>query len=307
VSGEAAPETPAARCTNCGAIAPRNYCPECGQRVEAHIHSLWGFVSEATEALTHADSRLWRTLLALLLHPGFLTREFLAGRRARYLPPFRLYFVLSVALFLIASASAVDDLRILAPPSPQARAALRDAGVEGIADNAQAAGAPRGCTSLHYSGPRRDWIEPRLQLACAKMQRDSGHALGQAFVHNIPRAMFIFLPLLAAFMKLLYWRPRRYYVEHLLFLVHNHAFVFLVLSLLLLATAPALLRPFAGWIWIDAALVLYLPLYLLRAMHRVYGQGYLLTFVKFAALGCAYFASALLMIVLVALYSAVTL
>ena len=54
----------------------------------------------------------------------------------------------------------------------------------------------------------------------------------EAIVHNIPRAMFVFLPLLALFMKLLYWRPKRYYVEHLLFLVHNHAFVFLALAIL---------------------------------------------------------------------------
>ena len=52
-------------------------------------------------------------------------------------------------------------------------------------------------------------------------------------VHNIPRAMFMFLPLLALVMKLLYWRPKRYYVEHLLFLIHNHAFVFLAATLLI--------------------------------------------------------------------------
>ena len=43
--------------------------------------------------------------------------------------------------------------------------------------------------------------------------------------------MFVFLPLLALVMKLMYWRPKRYYVEHLLFLVHNHAFVFLALAI----------------------------------------------------------------------------
>ena len=59
----------------------------------------------------------------------------------------------------------------------------------------------------------------------------SGKALLEAIVHNIPRAMFVFLPLLALVMKLMYWRPKRYYVEHLLFLVHNHAFVFLALTI----------------------------------------------------------------------------
>ena len=68
---------------------------------------------------------------------------------------------------------------------------------------------------------------PSSQAACAKIAEDSGAELGKSVVHNIPRAMFVFLPLLALVMKLLYWRPKRYYVEHLLFLIHNHAFVFL--------------------------------------------------------------------------------
>ena len=50
-------------------------------------------------------------------------------------------------------------------------------------------------------------------------------------VHNLGRAMFVFLPLMAALMKLLYWRPRRYYLEHLVLLLHNHACVFLLLSI----------------------------------------------------------------------------
>ena len=69
------------------------------------MHSLVHFSRVATEDLTHADSRLWRTLGALLFRPGFLTAEFLGGRRARYLPPVRLYLVLSVAFFLFAAAT----------------------------------------------------------------------------------------------------------------------------------------------------------------------------------------------------------
>jgi hypothetical protein len=60
---------------------------------------------------------------------------------------------------------------------------------------------------------------------------DNGRALREAFLHNLPRALFVFLPLLAGAMMLMYWWPRRYYVEHLLLFVHNHAFVFLLLLL----------------------------------------------------------------------------
>src|SRR6476659_4152010 len=58
---------------------------------------------EALESITHADSRLWRTLWYLLSKPGILTREFFAGRRVSYLPPFRLYLVITLVCFLVAS------------------------------------------------------------------------------------------------------------------------------------------------------------------------------------------------------------
>ena len=94
-----------ARCDNCGATVAGRYCAACGQRLEPPLHSLWHFSTVALEDLTHADSRLWRTLATLLVRPGRLTREFLDGRRAHYLPPVRLYLVISLIFFLWASAT----------------------------------------------------------------------------------------------------------------------------------------------------------------------------------------------------------
>src|SRR5687768_18420722 len=75
------------------------------------------FAGEAFESITHADSRLWRTLGFLLAKPGRLTREFFDGRRAAYLPPFRLYLVISVAFFLLgpseSSRVAINDSETL--------------------------------------------------------------------------------------------------------------------------------------------------------------------------------------------------
>ena len=88
------------------------------------------------------------------------------------------------------------------------------------------------CDEFKADDPRGNKNYARLQAACAKVAEDHGAGLGRAIVHNIPKAMFVFLPLLALAMKPLYWRPKRYYVEHLLFLIHNHAFVFLVLAIL---------------------------------------------------------------------------
>ena len=75
------------------------------------------FAGEAFESITHADSRLWRTLGYLLARPGRLTREFFDGRRARYLPPFRLYLVISLLFFLVAGLPDPDDEPEAAAPT----------------------------------------------------------------------------------------------------------------------------------------------------------------------------------------------
>ncbi|HYL03912.1 MAG TPA: DUF3667 domain-containing protein [Steroidobacteraceae bacterium] len=317
-----APSAPAIRlCDNCGASSvPGRYCGACGQRLEPPIHSLWHFLRVAAEDLTHADSRLWRTLIALLLQPGFLTREFLDGRRARYLPPVRLYLVLSVAFFLWASATRTNPqvVAITVPDHGAASAAVepltgeKPTGKKEFSVFSQALPgespeqrATRICAGLtaDYDGPWARQIVPAWRKSCPRIVIDNGRSLQAAFLHNLPRAMFLFLPLLAGVMMLLYWRPRHYYVEHLLLFVHNHAFVFLVV--MLAWAAGALVPPAAAWI--DRALALYVLWYVYRSMRVVYGQGRWLTSAKLVLLAFLYLVSGAMMLALTSVYSALTL
>jgi hypothetical protein len=74
----------AAACRNCGAGSPGTYCPQCGQETNLVLPSAAAFLREATGRYVAFDGRMWRTLANLVLRPGFLTREYLAGRRRRY-------------------------------------------------------------------------------------------------------------------------------------------------------------------------------------------------------------------------------
>ena len=287
-------QAPPARCQNCGAVLSGRFCSACGQRVEHEVHSLGYFIGEAVEDLSHADSRLWRTLVALVFRPGFLTREYFAGRRTRYLPPVRLYLVLSVLVFLTSGSIFVDR--------PVTVITVND---RGVTDVHQAGNGSKtnglDCRRFHYAGPGASWIEPRLKANCYKVTADNGLMLKEQFLHHLPRALFLFLPLLALFMKSMYWRPRRHYVEHLLFFVHDHAAAFLLLSvygLLRALTSAPLVGTLAGY-----AVAIYLPFYLYRSMRVFYGQGRTLTAVKFATLAVAYLFGAALMIGLLMLYS----
>jgi len=298
-----------ARCDNCGAAVNGRYCAACGQRLEPPVHSLWHFAQVATEDLTHADSRLWRTLAALLFRPGYLTHEFLAGRRARYLPPVRLYLVISVVFFLWASSThEVRVVRISEPdhgPSKAVLAPLDDQTFGAVRPGESAEQhAERVCSSgVNYDGPWRERVQPAARRACVRLVLDKGRSLPEVFMHNVPRALFIFLPLLAGVMMLMYWRPRHHYVEHLLLFVHNHAFLFLLL--LLAGLASALLPRLTGWI--SGAVTLYIAWYAYRSMRVVYGQNRSLTLGKLVLLSFFYLVSGALMIGLVSLYSVFTL
>src|SRR6267154_1350621 len=267
-------------CENCGAVTAGNFCGQCGQRLDTQLHSVGHFLRDAAEVMTHADARVWRTLLPLLTRPGFLTREYFAGRRARYLQPFRLYLILSVLFFLLGALLGH-------------RQELSNAGEE----------TQRSCANLHTDLPGAAWLQPRFVNTCKRIRADGGRAFVHSVVHNLGRGMFLFLPLLAGLMKLLYWRPRRYYLEHLLLLIHNHAFVFLLLSIFMLATHWV---SSTGWNTLfSLLLVAYLARYLYRSMKVVYAQSGLRTFLKFIVLGFAYLVSGLCMLVGVTLYSAV--
>lgn len=295
-------------CDNCGARVEARYCGACGQKLEAPVHSLWHFTQLAAEDLTHADSRLWRTLGALLFKPGFLTREFLAGRRARYLPPLRLYLVLSVAFFVVAgtghSQFTVLDFDETKPVSgsqltlPGQEAALP---VPGASETPQQR-ADRLCANANYDGPWARTLQPLFNQACRNSAMDKGRGLQSEFLHNVPRAMFVFLPLLAGLMMLMYWWPRHYYVEHLLLLLHNHACVFLVAGLLLLL--GRLVPRVPG---LQLASFVYFAWYMYRSMRVVYRQGRLLTASKLALLASFYLVFAAAMLAATSIYSAVML
>src|SRR5688572_6699189 len=98
------------RCLNCGAPLNGTFCAECGQRVVPPHPTVRELAGDAWHELTGYDGRIMATLRGLA-RPGFLTQEYLGGRRAHYLPPVRVYLIVSVIYFVIA-ASVPDDMAI---------------------------------------------------------------------------------------------------------------------------------------------------------------------------------------------------
>ena len=87
-------------CENCHAKVEGAYCSECGQSVESSLKYFWTVVLHLLDDIFSFDSRANRTILPLFFRPGFLTDEYIAGRRVHYVPPLRLYLFISIVFFL---------------------------------------------------------------------------------------------------------------------------------------------------------------------------------------------------------------
>ncbi len=129
------------RCLNCGSALVGQYCGRCGQRATSRLISLWELIRDAFGDLFELDSRLWRTLVPLLGRPGRLTREYLEGRRARFMPPFRMYLVLSLVFFVVAFFDPQSNFEIFFAPEDGAETeTVTDSGEAARIDAARAEG-----------------------------------------------------------------------------------------------------------------------------------------------------------------------
>jgi len=262
-----APDATARRCADCGTPAPDAYCPACGQSTRERLPTFAQFMREATGRYVALDGRLWKTLGALLFRPGFLTREYLAGRRRRYIGPARLFLVSSLVLFavlrFVSDSFDIDSaVQFDSPKAPKTRIDSGelltlddDLNVE-FSDFPGAGGLLKKPIARFNNLPRAQKVE---QILAGTLRYG-------------PSAMFVLLPAFAALLKLLYaGRRRRYparprlYGEHLVFAAHNHAFLFAAGTLL--CVVPGGLARGAIALWAVA--------YLAWSARAIYGGSWL--------------------------------
>ena len=269
---DASPPGEAPVCLNCGEELLGDYCWRCGQEVVDLRRPLRQIASDFFDDVLDLDTRLLRSIRPLLLRPGWLTREYLAGRRAPYAPPLRL-FLLATLLFV--------GLTALLPARGNVEVAV-------VQDVSKAPPPQRGGTRILL--PKRlPWggdsvLAQRLNRASEKAKANPQEYM-RAVVANMPRVFFLLLPLFALLVKLFYWRQDRFYVDHLIFALHFHAFAFVTLTLnsIVIRLWDPLSTPLMIllWGWFFS--------YLAIALRRVYGGSWTLTVVKLFGLIVIYF------------------
>lgn len=314
---DASPEAlPGGRCPNCLAPLQGPFCHDCGQSKKGLIRHFSSIVGDFVDSVLNFDTRTWRTVPALYFRPGYLSNEYFAGRRVRYVTPLRLYVFLSVVAFLVISFVTPD----ITPEHGQA---------VGISEKEGAATAEQGKAEriakavdeaqeededLHLTFGNEEWDEKKNPLTFAWLTDGMNAALNAEiaevvrkarginknpgpFVKQLystaPQALFVILPLFALLLKVFFIFKRRLYMEHLIVALHSHSF--LCLSLLVGVGLAQLEEAATGVPFVNGVLNLlfalcwaWIPLYLFLMQKRVYRQGWIMTSLKFLAIGICY-------------------
>lgn len=293
---------PLIHCENCGAALSGPYCAQCGQPAVDYHRSFGSLLADAADAFFNFDARFFRSFALLLFKPWRLTNDFVEGKRARHVHPLRVYLIASVLFFLVInflsrdthfqteSASDKTNLSLAVPPPVPGPFVVPtpspgfSVGLPSL-PSPKAAPSPTAGLSLKFDGEESSsefgrWIEKRAKEKIGPTG-DRGDLFLKALLQNLAPMVLCCIPLFALVLKILYVFKKRFYIEHLIFALHTHAFVFLSTVIIiglgfLLVMKSTALTAIACTFLGGAVLV-----QLLIAIRRVYRQNWFATLFKF--------------------------
>ena len=289
-------------CSNCGAELNGAYCSSCGQ--PAHIHRTLGhMVEEFLHGIIHFDTRAWRTLPLLVFRPGTLTREYIHGKRARYISPLAMFLLMIFSMFAVfaftgGAAVGVDPavqleisepLETTAPPTAATPGNYR-VDTDGDVFEQIKGAYERGDIEVNTSWAGLDKkIKEKLanpELAFYKIQNAAY------------KFAFLLVPISLPFLWLLFfWKRGLTLFDHTVYILYSLSFVSLLfLALALLAYVPGALDFISPW-WIFA-----IPVHAYFQMKGGYSLGWFSALWRtpvlmlFALLGLAIFLVAIILV-----------
>jgi len=278
------------RCPNCSEEVSGPYCSSCGQRQIDLDRPFRELAGEAMESFLSFDARILKTLWPLVRRPGLLTVEFMAGRRVRYVHPFKLYFAFSVLLFLVLALSGYSTVRV-------------GSGDERVVNGVQIDLSDGDETVDEDDDPLEEpSFLSNVFAPVGELAKNDPDRLNRIFTDRLAKSIILLVPVFAAFLWLLYRKHR--YIAHLVFSLHLHSFAFMALVVGL--AIDGALRAAEGKGPGNALAVLVIAVYSFLALRRVYGQGRIFTVVKMAGLLIGYLVALIATMILTLALTVVT-
>jgi hypothetical protein len=231
------------------------------------------FVREFMGDVFAFDSRFWRSMPALLWKPGTMVREYVGGRHAAYVPPFRMYVFVSFVFFYLLDITANREIESkkeefkleLARDSVQQATQQLMTG-DSLSVNTAETQKRKNNTSLQSLNIQ---IEGQDSLQTQKkLQQILANPVSYVakFNKNLSWSLFLLMPLLGFFFWLTLRKNRPFYVPHFLFAIQLHTVLFL---LLIVFMSTNLLWSYLFWL---------LPAHAIAGARKLFGLGWFSTF-----------------------------
>lgn len=304
-------------CPNCEteyAADQAAYCHNCGQSRRDIRSPIWFWIGSFFESFFNYDSRLWRTLRLLFTKPGKLSADFNMGRRARYIEPFRLYLIVSVAFFLAQGAiSNSSDAPKDISEMPQEVMGDTSRVHVSFMSTSFPTSIPELRRVLTFDESQLDSFLLAKELRANKITRmllrgtaklitgdDSLKQFEQSLVGNISRAMFFLMPFFAFLLWLFFKNRAPYYLSHLVFALHFHAAAFIIFLAYLL---PILVFGDYSHLWIPLLLCI---IYLFISLRTAYAESKIITGIKLFSASVVYLTMIGIAVLLAAIVSIVS-
>jgi hypothetical protein len=246
-------------------------------------------LAEAAEGVFHFDTKSIQTLTAICFKPGFLTAEFIRGRRVRYVAPVRFYIFISFIFFLIISL----------PQASKGTSPNVDMKVDAITFFNISSTDLRGLTQqaqldsvMHAHAIPPTTLNRYVVRQLSRLGREGQEGFNHILLKGVSYMMFVLMPLFATVIFILHRKKALHYIGTLVFSIHYHSFVFLLLTLTFIVDRI-----------IDLSILFFIPIvlspiYLLLALRRVYGDSLLRTFMKTMVIGVSQIVSMALVFIL---------
>jgi hypothetical protein len=321
-------------CLNCRYVVENKFCPNCGQENTDTRKTFHHLFIHFFEDLTHYENAFWRTIKNLLFKPAALTKEYLSGKRLSYLAPVRLYIFISFITFLIVAIFPNNVNSSDSTPKKELTITTKNKSLQStISKNDSIKNhqteieeqnqifnfgyeSVEQLDSIQKHAPESEklsdfnyWMNKKIQIVKENnTQSEIIEKFISSFTHNLPKVLFVFMPLFAFFLWLFHNKKRWYYFDHGIFTLHYFSFLLLIFLLLFLinkALSPFTESSFVSFIQIVVNFIGigWMIYYFYPAHHRFYGETRLISFIKSSLL---FFINFILIIIILSIFAIYT-
>lgn len=231
-------------CKNCETPFIGKFCSNCGQSVFEYERPFRFLLADFTGNLFAFDTRFWKSLKALTIQPGKLTKDFTLGKRAQYMPPFRLFIFISFFFFLVFSSylgKAVivtnENRELVYQALQETDSISSDAKEITFADSVQIQ-TKKNSFHLEFNsnGAEKEIktaedIEKIDKLKAAVMTvLENPKIYMNSFLKFLSWSLFLLMPVYALILWLYFRKSNPYYYSHLIMAVNQHSFWFMIMT-----------------------------------------------------------------------------